>query len=101
MIEGKINPETADHNVYINNIWLTPKTSQAIVNHSPDGFSWGYAGSGPSQLALALLIYFTDDDYALKHYQDFKTDVVMHLPNGQGFKIKNSVVTDWVAEHAS
>lgn len=26
-----------------------------LVDHSPDGFSWGYAGSGPSQLALALL----------------------------------------------
>jgi hypothetical protein len=26
-----------------------------IVNHSPTGFSWGYAGSGPAQLALAIL----------------------------------------------
>lgn len=26
------------------------------VRHSPDGFSWGYAGSGPSELARCLLI---------------------------------------------
>jgi hypothetical protein len=26
-----------------------------LVNHSPTGFSWGYAGSGPAQLALAIL----------------------------------------------
>lgn len=27
-----------------------------IANHSPDGFEWGYGGSGPAQLALALCI---------------------------------------------
>lgn len=26
-----------------------------LRNHSPDGFNWGYGGSGPSQLALALV----------------------------------------------
>jgi len=26
-----------------------------IRNHSPDGFEWGYGGSGPAQLALALV----------------------------------------------
>jgi hypothetical protein len=27
-----------------------------VSNHSPDGFEWGYGGSGPAQLALALCI---------------------------------------------
>jgi hypothetical protein len=27
-----------------------------IVNHSPTGFAWGYLGSGPAQLALALCV---------------------------------------------
>lgn len=35
---------------------LNPCHSQAIKNHSPDGYNWGYGGSGPSQLALALLL---------------------------------------------
>lgn len=26
-----------------------------IYNHSPTGFEWGYSGSGPAQLALAIL----------------------------------------------
>lgn len=26
-----------------------------IRNHSPTGFEWGYSGSGPAQLALALV----------------------------------------------
>ena len=33
---------------------LKPDHSQKIVNHSPDGFNWGYNGSGPAQLALAV-----------------------------------------------
>jgi hypothetical protein len=28
---------------------------EEIANHSPDGFEWGYGGSGPAQLALAIL----------------------------------------------
>lgn len=28
-----------------------------IRNHSPDGFEWGYGGSGPAQLALALCVH--------------------------------------------
>ncbi len=26
-----------------------------VFNHSPDGFEWGYGGSGPGQLSLAIL----------------------------------------------
>jgi Family of unknown function (DUF6166) len=26
-----------------------------LFNHSPTGFGWGYGGSGPAQLAVALL----------------------------------------------
>lgn len=44
-----------------------------LRNHSPDGFAWGYAGSGPAQLALALVADYTgDDELALALYQDFK-----------------------------
>lgn len=28
-----------------------------LFNHSPDGFEWGYGGSGPAQLALAILAH--------------------------------------------
>lgn len=37
--------------------WLLPlEPSLEVYNHSPDGFEWGYAGSGPAQLAIALLL---------------------------------------------
>ena len=42
-------------------------------NHSPTGFAWGYAGSGPAQLALALVADATGDDgLAQRVYQEFK-----------------------------
>jgi hypothetical protein len=44
-----------------------------LYNHSPDGFEWGYSGSGPAQLALAILAdHFGHDQLALANYQAFK-----------------------------
>jgi hypothetical protein len=53
-----------------------------VQNHSPTGFAWGYGGSGPAQLALALLCDFLGDDRAaLELYQEFKFRVVANLPH--------------------
>ena len=35
-----------------------------LRNHSPSGFEWGYGGSGPAQLALALAADVLGDDEA-------------------------------------
>ncbi len=32
-----------------------------VSYHSPDGFEWGYAGSGPADLALAILADYFDE----------------------------------------
>ena len=59
---------------------LTPERSLELANHSPSGFEWGYGGSGPAQLALALLLDHTDDEaFALNHYQGVKNEVVSQL----------------------
>ena len=51
-----------------------------LRNHSPDGFSWGFGGSGPAQLALAMLADITqDDEFAQRHYQDWKREYVANL----------------------
>jgi hypothetical protein len=53
-----------------------------IRAHSPTGFSWGYAGSGPAQLALALLAdALGDEEQAQDSYQDFKFKLVGRLPH--------------------
>ncbi len=68
--------------VTVNGSPLPPRND--LRNHSPDGFSWGYAGSGPVQLALALLAHhfsLTDtqvlaDLKALALYQTFKERLI-------------------------
>jgi hypothetical protein len=52
-----------------------------LWNHSPTGFEWGYGGSGPAQLALALLADCLEDDKkALNFHQAFKWIIVAELP---------------------
>jgi len=52
-----------------------------LWNHSPTGFEWGYAGSGPAQLALAILAdHCGKTDEALNLYQRFKWSVIAELP---------------------
>jgi hypothetical protein len=59
---------------------LIPKRSLDLVSHSPSGFEWGYGGSGPAQLAVALLLDYTDDEeVALARYTEFKNEVVSQL----------------------
>ena len=60
--------------------YLSPEPSQEIINHSPDGFNWGYGGSGPAQLALGLLLDVTGDrKVAQHHYQVLKFYAVAHF----------------------
>src|SRR6185503_4138101 len=67
--------------VTVNNAPLNPRLD--LWNHSPTGFEWGYGGSGPAQLALALLAdHLRDDRRALECYQAFKHAVVSKLPEG-------------------
>lgn len=52
-----------------------------LRNHSPMGFEWGYGGSGPTQLALALAAdVLCDDEAALDVYQRLKFRAVGRLP---------------------
>ncbi len=64
-----------------------------LANHSPDGFSWGYSGSGCAQLALAMLAnHFGDDEKALNLYQDFKFACIVKFPMNKGFEINSDDV---------
>lgn len=52
-----------------------------LRKHSPAGFEWGYGGSGPAQLALALAAdVLGDDEAALGVYQRLKFRTVGKLP---------------------
>ena len=68
--------------VTVNDRPLNPRLD--LWNHSPTGFEWGYCGSGPAQLALALLAdHLQNHLRALALYQDFKWKVVAGLPRDE------------------
>jgi hypothetical protein len=74
---------------------LSPVPSLRVANHSPDGFNWGYGGSGPSQLALALLLDHTgSEEVALNHYQAFKAAHVAHW--GYQWELTAEQLEDWL-----
>lgn len=58
--------------VLVNGEPLDPRND--LMNHSPDGFEYGYGGSGPAQLALALLAdhfkHRAEDKALAKRIQD-------------------------------
>lgn len=59
---------------------LSLKRSLQLVNHSLGGFKWGYTGSGPAQLACALLLnYYDDEQFVRVHYIEFRNQVVSHI----------------------
>src|SRR4051812_21955507 len=68
-----------------------------LRNHSLTGFNYGYAGSGPAQLALALLADgLGDDEKAQEFYQDFKFKVIARL-DGDRFELGQEEIQQTVA----
>lgn len=81
--------------VWIGKIELLPDASQKACYHS-DEFNWSYGGSGPSQLALAILLEVTQDQsFSLVYYQRFKWSVIAGLPK-ENFVLPVRTVLDWV-----
>jgi hypothetical protein len=90
-----------------------------VVKHSPTGMTWGYAGSGPADLARSMLIHalrarpdcaecggtgrncwFCDGGYTVPSpamYQQFKFEAIARLPQNQSWSISQDSVLTWVA----
>jgi len=87
----------ADGMVKVNGVDLDP--CNHIFNHSPDGYSWGYYGSGPSQLALAIMVNEYGDNLSQHpiHYQDFKRGVISLLRGT--FEITSDEIRHFIALH--
>ena len=77
-----IRQEDGALSVTVNGQPLNPRLD--LWNHSPTGFECGYVGSGPAQLALALLAEnLNNDEQAVALHQLFKRKVVAGLsPRG-------------------
>jgi hypothetical protein len=68
-----------------------------LRRHSPSGFEVAYEGSGPAQLALAMLADVMGDEFAEAHYQAYKRAVIAALP-WEGFRITAKAVEEWARE---
>jgi hypothetical protein len=64
--------------------------------HSPDGFEWGYGGSGPSDLAWNLLSLFLGKNEASLHYQKFKRAFIEPMSHDGGVITKFQVLA-WLS----
>jgi len=74
---------------------LSPAPSQKLWNHSPDGFNWGYQGSGCAQLALALLFDVTNDpELSVKLHQPFKREFVARWE--EDWEITSEEIKEWI-----
>lgn len=69
------------------------------IHHSPDGFEWGYGGSGPADLALNILLAVgLNRDNAWSLHQYFKWRFIANMPKEGGI-IKKEDIMKWISEH--
>ena len=88
-----------------------------LIVHNPSGMSWGFGGSGPADLALAILADHVGEigatpaheryDHAIateiQHtrawalHQDFKWQFIAPLDQGAGWAISEEEIAAWLA----
>jgi hypothetical protein len=91
--------DTKDYGVrcWVDDCLLDYEQSQAIYNISLYGFNVGYGGSGPAQLALAILLHLTDEETALKRYQQFERAFVAKWELGNDYYVQVNLWVRWKA----
>ena len=74
---------------------VSTNVPRSIVRHSPDGFEWGYGGSGPADFALNILVAFIGQSAADNLYQKFKWEFIATLPR-EGDVIRREDILNWI-----
>lgn len=85
----------------------------SVVSHSPDGFEWGYSGSGCADLSLNILNMFVPPAYDKREpvpcyegeasrtawdlHQDFKQAVIARVP-WDGATLSGKEIRRWIDE---
>jgi hypothetical protein len=89
---------------------------QHIPLHSPTGFNCGYAGSGPADLALSILVHYLGEDpfmvhetarnkignesKALRMHQRFKQDIMplIQIGDGEHYNLTSEQIGLWLED---
>lgn len=66
--------------------------------HSPTGFSWGYGGSGPSELARMIMRDYFGRRVTGSIYQQFKQDFVAKWPSESNWRITADEINTWLSD---
>jgi hypothetical protein len=69
-----------------------------LDNHSPTGFEWGYRGSGPAQLALALLADALRRPARRVLASRFQMEAHRHLARDAEWTITKQEIVDYAAQ---
>jgi hypothetical protein len=81
----------------------TRQSLRHVVRYSPDGFSWGYNGSGPAELARCILIDLLGmDRIEMVDSLDlrFRMEVIAALPRKRGWRLSEHSVMTWAVNEA-
>ncbi len=95
-----IKADRSSRRVWVDDGEISPQRSKQLVNYSPDGFNWGYGGSGPAQLSLSQLLPFVSEEDAVHLHQSFKWKFIATLPEGD-FKLNSEQIETmrtWIKE---
>jgi len=88
-------PDFGNVTCYRDSDGIHTNVPRRITRHSPDGFGWGYGGSGPADFALNILSVFIGQRLAEGLYQDFKWEFLSRMPE-EGDTIPREIILSWV-----
>jgi hypothetical protein len=80
----------------------SPSAPLRCLDFSTPTFGWGFHGTAPEELAIAILHdHFGSpgtsfESRVLKLYRRFANDVIAEFENGEPFSLSESAVTRWV-----
>jgi hypothetical protein len=65
-------------------------------NKHSEKYAWGYGGSGPNELALNILMYFTSDIYFSERYRtQFTQEILMKIPIDENVITISGIEISW------
>ena len=86
MARFKLKGDKNTSKVWLNGKELNLSKSLKVRDHSVTGFSWGYKGSGPKQLSLAILLEYYSKELALADYLHLLETEISKLPFNESFE---------------
>lgn len=94
MYTGKIIND--EYQVFKRDEVLSPIESMGVINYSTE-FSWGYYGSSPSQLSLAILLDYTGNKKtAVDYHVQFRNDVIAMFDMELNWELSEQSIEAWL-----